>query len=155
MTLLLGGCAMEASKQAAETTAAQMYQARSAKNWEAVLTLYSPEFYRATDREQWKNLLLVAHEKLGEYQSRELRNWQFKSFLGTGGQCITTELVYQVRFSKGEATETLTFQAKGQDTPLKISGHFIRSPLLVLAPATPAAKPAAAGGGTHEPGHLP
>jgi len=130
--LLFAGCGMSANKQAAETTAAKLYQASSQKDWDAILQLYSPEFYQKTNKEQWREMLLGIHEKLGDYKSHQLTNWNYQTYAGVGGTTRTVVLIYQVQYEKGEATETLTFIGHGDDKTLTISGHQIISPALVM-----------------------
>ncbi len=131
-TLLLGGCGAGASKQAAEATATKLYQARSQKDWDAVLQLYSPEFYQKTSKEQWRGMILGLHEKLGDYKDHQLKNWNYQTFSGVGGSTKTIVLIYQVQYANGEATETLTFVGRGDEKTLKITGHQINSPALLM-----------------------
>jgi hypothetical protein len=151
ITLLLGGCGMGANKEAAEATAAKLYQACSQKDWDSVLKLYSPEFYQKTNREQWRGMILGLNEKLGDYKAHQLKNWQFRTFAGVGGSSQTIVLTYQVQYANGEATETLTFVGSGGEKTLKISGHQITSPALLM-PAV-SGKPTDAGGIPREKSH--
>lgn len=135
LSLLLGGCGAGASKQAAEATATELYQASSQKDWDAVLQLYSPEFYQKTSKEQWRSMILGLHEKLGDYKTHQLKNWNYQTFSGVGGSTQTIVLVYQVQYANGEATETLTFIGSGDEKTLKITGHQINSPVLLMSAA--------------------
>ena len=134
--LLLGGCGMGANKQAAEATATKLYQASAQKDWDAVLQLYSPEFYQKTTREEWRSMLLGLHEKLGDYKNHQLTNWNFRTFQGVGGSSQTIVLLYKVQYANGEATESLTFMGNGDEKSLKISGHQINSPVLLVPAAS-------------------
>ena len=150
ITLLLGGCGAGASKQAAEATAAKLYQASSQKDWDAVLELYSPEFYKKTSRQQSRDMILGVHEKLGDYTGHQLTNWNYQTYAGTGGRIQTVVLIYQVSYAKGEATETLTFVGTGDEKTLKITGHQISSPALQMPSAL--ARLTGSGGGAKEKG---
>jgi hypothetical protein len=149
--LLLAGCGMKASKEAAETTATKLYQAWSNKDWDAVLGLYSPQFYQETKKEQWRSIILGLHEKLGDYKSHQLKDWNYKTFYGTGGNTQTTVLIYEVRYTHGQATETLTFMGNGTEKVLKIAGHHITSPALLPTVSDKSSSAGAAQKGKNKP----
>ena len=128
------GCSAGASKQAAEATASKYFQALSQKDWDTAVSLYAPEFFEKTPKKQWREMLANLGEKLGEYQSHQLQNWQYQSHTGTGGSRRVTVLTYRVRYAKGEATEVFTFLGGGDGEQLQIAGHQITSPAL-LAPS--------------------
>jgi hypothetical protein len=123
--LLLFGCSFGESEKAAETAADKLFLEVSKGPSEKYYDLYSDDFYKATSKEEWKKIRESLKQKLGDYVSHQLINWNVKSFnLET-----TTVLTYKVTYSKYEATETLTF--KGGDQP-KLVGHFINSKGLLL-----------------------
>jgi hypothetical protein len=128
--LLMSGCGMSANQQAAETTATQLYKSISEKDWDGAIGLYAPEFFQKMPKEQWRDVLANVSKKLGDYKDRQLQNWNYRSYVGTGGNQQTTTLTFQVQYLNGEATETLTFL--GNEVPLKIAGHQINSPQLLL-----------------------
>ena len=151
LSLLVAGCGMKASKEAAETAATELYQAWSHKDWDAVLGLYSPEFYQQTKKEQWRSSILGLHEKLGDYKSHQLKDWNYKTFYGTGGNTQTTVLIYQVQYAHGEATETLTFVGNVTEKVLKIAGHQITSPALLPTASEKSSSAGAAQKGKNKP----
>ena len=128
--LLISGCGMSANKQAAESTATQLYKSISEKDWDAALGLYAPEFFQKMPKDQWRDILMNVSKKLGDYKNRQLQTWNYRSYVGTDGNRQETTLKFQVQYQNGEATETLTFL--GSEVPLKIAGHQINSPQLLL-----------------------
>jgi hypothetical protein len=130
LPLLMSGCGMSANKQAAEATATQLYKSISEKDWDGALGLYAPEFFQKMTKEQWHDILVNLSKKLGDYKNRQLQNWNYRSYVGTDGNRQVTTLTFQVQYANGESTETLTFLGTGD--PLKISGHQINSPQLLL-----------------------
>lgn len=122
---LLIGCSFGESKKAAEATADQLFLELSKGPSEKYYDLYSDDFYKITPREEWKKLREKLKDKLGDYSSHKLVNWNVINFnLET-----TTTLVYRVTYTKYEATETLTF--KGSEHPILV-GHFFNSKGLLL-----------------------
>jgi len=128
--LVMSGCGMSANKQAAEATATQLYKSISEKDWDAAVGLYAPEFFQKMPKDQWRDILTNVSKKLGDYKDRRLQNWNYRSYVGTDGNRQITTLTFQVQYLNGEATEVLTFL--GSEIPLKIAGHQINSPQLLL-----------------------
>jgi hypothetical protein len=81
-------------------------------------------------KDQWRDILVNVSKKLGDYKKRQVQTWNYRSYVGTDGNQQVTTLTLQVQYLNGEATETLTFL--GSDAPLKIAGHQINSPQLLL-----------------------
>jgi len=130
LSLQTSGCGMTANKQAAEATSTQLYKSISEKDWDGAMALYAPDFFQKITKEQWHEILVNLAKKLGDYKSHQLQNWNYRSYMGTDGNRQVTTLTFQVQYANGESTETLTFLGTGD--PLKISGHKINSPLLLM-----------------------
>jgi len=142
LAALTQGCGLVKTKGVAEKKAGELYDKLAADQIEDVLNMYAPVFYTKITREQWRNALLNLRERLGTYQSRRLINWNVRSNFGTGGARTITTLVYRVKYSKAESTETLVFL--GGEKNIKLVGHYISSPALI--PTGPPPKSLAATG---------
>lgn len=118
----LAACGLLEGTKAAEQSADVLYQTLASGNIEAPLDLYSPRFYQETDREEWLKILTSVHDRLGDYKSRELVNWNLRTNVGTEMSGTVTTLVYKVQYSKHDATEQLVFW--GANPPQLIGHHF-------------------------------
>lgn len=116
-----------ASLADAQATADDYYRAIAKKDWDAAVSLYSPDFFRKTPEDQWRRLMPRLSEKLGAYQSHALVGWRI--FAGTGGS--RTVLNYQVRYANGVASETMTFVGTRAGKHLLIYAHQVNSPALL------------------------
>ena len=135
-TLGLPGCGAGKHKQAAEALANDFYRAFSANDWDSALNLYGPEFFEKTTKDQWQTTLMGIREKVGAHQSHEVKGWQHKSRVGTGGSKQTTVLTLQVSYASAVTTETLTFLSSAEKG-LRIVGHNIQLPSPKSPPAGP------------------
>ena len=96
---------------------------------DAVVDLYSDRFYRETSREEWRRILLGVHDRLGNYQGHQLANWKMWTGVSTEVTGTLTTLVYNVQYSKYDATEQLVFLGTN---PPKLVGHHFNSKGLLL-----------------------
>lgn len=119
------------SKQAAEAIANKLYQALAAGDTDSAIALYGPEFFGKITKEQWKQMLNALQEKLGKYQSHELKTWKYHTRAGTSGSRRVVTLEYRVQYAKHEASETLSFFADSAGD-LRLVGHNIQSAGLLL-----------------------
>ncbi len=113
----------------AKDTVEEYFQTYAQKNWNKAISLYSEEFFTATSKEQWRQVLPALENKLGNYQSSHLSSWKYQA--GPQGGVIV--LAYQVQYAKGQATETFSFRGTTEAGRMLIVGHQINSPAL-LAP---------------------
>jgi hypothetical protein len=132
VAIVLAARGASAGKQAGEATAGKYFQAVSQKDWDTAMSLYAPLFFEKSPKKQWRAVLANLAEKLGDYQSHQLKDWQYRSYTGTNGSQRVMILTYQVRYTKAEATETLTFSGGGNGE-LQIVGHHIDSPALLAS----------------------
>ncbi len=130
MVPFLAACSIQESKAAAEASANMYYETVATGNVDAVLGLYSDRFYEKTSKNKWRQILQYVHAKLGAYESHELLNWNVHHGVNTKYIGTITTLVYEVQYSKYDATERLVFM--GSRSP-KLIGHHINSQGL-LAP---------------------
>jgi hypothetical protein len=128
LALFLAGCGASESKAVAEEKADAVYRERAEGVNEALLDMYSSKFYEHVARDDWARMLRNVSEKLGDYRSHELVNWNVRTGrteLGAGTQ-IT--LIYRVVYSNYQSTERLDFF--GSD--VELVGHQIDSQGLLL-----------------------
>ncbi|MFQ5988865.1 MAG: hypothetical protein ACE5K9_03005 [Candidatus Methylomirabilales bacterium] len=129
MVLFLGACSVAESKKGAEQTADTLYHTLATGDMEAVMDLYSDRFYQETSREEWQTVLRSDHDRLGDYQTDELVNWNVWTGVSTEVTGTATTLVYHVQYSKYDATEQLTFF--GSSRPQLVGHHFNSKGLLL------------------------
>ena len=92
-----------------------------------LVPLYSPDFFQTTPRDKWQKFMDKLDEKLGRLDSYELRQTHKVTFRGTSNSGTTTTLIYEVKYAKFPAIETLVvFQPSSGGPPL-ITGHNVRS----------------------------
>jgi hypothetical protein len=132
VALVMAARGVSAGKQAGEATAGKYFQAVSQKDWDTVMSLYSPLFFEKLSKKQWRDTLATLAKRLGDYQSHQLKEWEYRRTSGPNGSQRVMILTYQVRYTKAEATETLTFSG-GSDGELQIVGHRINSPALLAS----------------------
>jgi len=99
--------------------------------YDTVLALYSPDFFKVTPKEKWRATLSAFPGLLGELQSYQLVNWQSKAKRSVGfgmaqdGTYMT--FVYAVRYSLKSSIETFVlFIPKGASS-MTIIAHNIKS----------------------------
>ena len=120
------GCSPLPDASRAQTLGEEYFRRLQRGNEQAIFALYSEKFYEATPREKWEQTFAKIHETLGEYEAHTLVNLQAKRMVGTNsGDYIV--LLYDVRYSKRQAKETITVYAPltGADPP-SILGHDVR-----------------------------
>lgn len=129
MVLSLAACSFAESMDAAEQSANVLYHTVATGDMDAVMDLYSDRFYQETSREEWHRILRGVHDRLGDYQGHELVNWKIWTGVSTEVTGTPTTLVYNVQYSKYDATEQLVFLATN---PPKLVGHHFNSKGLLL-----------------------
>lgn len=116
------GCGFTEDRQEAEQLAEQYFAKAKAEDLDGMLSLYSPRFFEATSRDQWRQFLEEQRSRCGTPQSHTLINWNvFSSFGSNAG--VRTTLVYDVKYSNCRVAEKLTiFKPSGGE--IQIQGHF-------------------------------
>lgn len=127
--LLVAACSLTESKEAAEQSANTLYHTLATGDIDAAIDLYSDRFYEETTREEWRKILSNVHDRLGDYQTHELVNWKVWTGVSTEVSGTVTTLIYNVQYSKYDATEQLTFMGAN---PPQLVGHHINSRGLLL-----------------------
>jgi hypothetical protein len=118
------GCGFTHEREQAEQLADQYFARARAEDFDGVLSLYSPRFFAATSRQQWRRVLEEQRSRCGVPQSHELINWSVLSSFGSNAGVRTT-LVYDVKYSSCQVAETLTiFEPSGGK--IQIQGHFFK-----------------------------
>lgn len=101
-------------KEIAEPKVAQFHEQLKARDFEGMYASASPEFKAAESKDRIVALFEAIDRKLGALQETRQVNWS----VNTQNLTTTVVLVYQSKFSAGEATETFTFRVKDADAQL-------------------------------------
>ena len=124
--LLLLSCGSLGPSPEAKALAERSFELRKSGQTEHLLTLYSPAFFESTSAEEWKTMLERTVEKLGPLESYVLRNTHTFSYQGTSNSGTTTTMIYDVKYAKHPAIETLVIFQPNGGVPL-IKGHNFQS----------------------------
>lgn len=114
----------EKEKEDAESTAAIMYLNLSRKEYEKVTDLFSDSFFKTDNRDNFIKFLSSNAKKLGDFQDYNLMEWKTSRSKGTNTNAQYL-LVYDVKYSKFKATETLLMVKEGET--IKIIGYHVNS----------------------------
>lgn len=114
----------EKEKEAAESIAAIMYLNLSRKEYEKATDLFSDSFFKTESKESFIKILSNKTEKLGDFQDYNLMEWKTSRSSGTDANTQYL-LVYEVKYSKFKAIESLTMIKEGEI--IKIVGYHISS----------------------------
>jgi hypothetical protein len=126
IALLMAGCGGK-GRADAEQLAAQYFAAIKEHNVDAVMPLYSPEFFQVTPEDKWRQLLIRVGEKLGPLQSYKEDYYNIFNMSGSG---TTVTLQFSVKYEKYDAKEIITVgNAHGK---FLITGHNINSDGLII-----------------------
>ena len=125
--LLLSGCGIAKSVNAASSVTDSYYDAMKQKDYDKLLTMYSDTFFEKKDKDEWKDSLAVINKKLGDLKSYKLTGWNVNIRAGIGGNAEVYVLTYSVEYSKYNSTEVFTIVRHGKDSPLLIEGQNINS----------------------------
>ena len=82
---------------------------------------------RLTPRDKLEKFLDKLDEKLGPPQSYELGSTNKFSYAGTSNSGTTTTMVYQVKYAKYPAVETIVIFQPSSGGPPLITGHNVNS----------------------------
>ncbi len=126
MVAVLGcanGCGFSKDREEAERLAEQYFSEMISGDMDAVLSLYSPQFYEVTSREEWRMFLENQRARCGTPQNYSLLSWNVFSSFGTNPGTRTT-LVYDVQYTRCRVSEKMTL-FKPSDGKMRIQGHFL------------------------------
>lgn len=101
----------------------QFFELLKAKNFDAALDLYAPEFFQSRPREDWKQHLQKMQEQLGDMQSFALKRQQ--ADVRYSGKFFIYE--YSVVYAKEKSWETITFFVPVAGGEVKLFGHQIKA----------------------------
>ena len=124
---LTAGCGMGQDKGDAEYFAGSFYETIKVKDFQTVLTFYSPKFFEQVSREEWLKVLQDVNAKLGDLQEYTLVNWNFRKYYGTTGSGTYFQFLYKVTYTKHPADETLTVFKPLLGGDMVLLGHRINS----------------------------
>lgn len=124
---LLSGCGLSKAKPEAEELWLEYFETVQSGSFEAVLPLYSNEFYQTISKGEWISVLRQIQEKLGKPESYQQVNWNIKAQAHSSRSGTIITLIYDVHYSKHEARETVVVfkPASGEDA--HILAHNINS----------------------------
>ena len=105
-----GPCAVETAvrggiaKRDAQKVADAYFTCARERKYDACMTLYSPEFWKAIPKETWRKILPNVEAELGPLESCKLEHWQAGTFTGTSGSHAYADLTYACKHTNFEAT---------------------------------------------------
>jgi hypothetical protein len=118
----LESCELNESRNEAEALAERYFAASAAGNYDAVLSLYSQEFFAKTPREQFRGILVDVRGRCGAPKAHTLKTWNaFASFTNGSSQ---VNLLYEVTYDRCRVSERMTI-VKPEGGPAKIFGHYL------------------------------
>jgi PBP1b-binding outer membrane lipoprotein LpoB len=124
LALLLPGCTADKTRAAAESAVDDFHQRLDKGDFETLYTAAHPEFKAATTEKDFLAYLAALHGRLGAIQQTAETDWTVDT-LKTDARA---KLVYQTKFSGGDAVETFLYEIDG-DRALLCAYH-IDSPAL-------------------------
>jgi hypothetical protein len=107
-------CSITEDKEDAERTMNTVFECIRYKDYQSTLQYYSDDFFEKTSRDQWVAMLEAVDEKLGDLDSWQLEGWKTTKLTGTNPGTYV-ELTYQTKYSKYDATETVTLKRTGAE----------------------------------------
>ena len=121
----LTGCNPFKAKPAAEKGVQEFHDRLNRGHFSGIYQNAHAEFRKASPEKDFLPFLEAIHRKLGTVQSSKEANW------GINSQNMTTTvtLVYETKFSGGDATETFNFRIEGNEAILL--GYNISSMALI------------------------
>lgn len=130
---LTSACGLPGNPDAAGSFAGEYFEAIRVGDLDKAMTFYSPDFYKYSDQspsqDDWRKLLLKAHDELGELREYRLTEMEVNVYAGTGKPSGTYyTLVYVATYANHSVIEALTLFTPfgGNDQSPKIIGHTIR-----------------------------
>jgi len=114
----------ESKKVEAEKVAEILYTDIAKQDFKKAETLFGDKFFEVTTREDLQKMFIMLNEKLGNYKSRKLANWQTTSTVGTN-PATNYVLVYAVEYDKFSAEEKIILSKVDDD--IKILGYNVNS----------------------------
>jgi len=129
ITLLLlpvmAGCSIySASDQSeADKLVTRYHQAFKAGDWDTLLSLYSPAFFKAQSNDEWRHKLMGLHSQYGALKEVR-RSYAQKDSRYRGDYYIYG---YRLIFAKGAVNETITIFKGIENDKLTIAGHVFKA----------------------------
>lgn len=125
LAALLASCGFSENKVDAERLVDHYFEVVAGPDVAAALSLYSPQFFEVTPRDNWANTLKQIRDRCGTPKSHTLKTWSVNSRFGTNGGSSAT-LVYDVEYTQCHMSETITtFRPDGGER--KIIGHYFKA----------------------------
>jgi len=119
----LTSCGLNESRRHAEALADSYFVAAAAENYDAVLALYSQEFFLVSPRETFRTVLTQVHERCGRPKSHTLTGWNARSNFMDGSARVN--LAYDVNYARCRVAETIGVDIS-DGGKAKISGHHLQ-----------------------------
>ena len=118
---LLLSCGIQQSVDDAAARVDLFHSELNAQRYDAIWAQTSPEFRRATSRDDLDKLLSAVHRKLGLERRSNQTSWNANTM--TNGTFVTLQM--DTTFEKGRAQEIFRFVRKGEN--LEMIGYNINS----------------------------
>lgn len=132
-SLTMAGCTFNATsinqsedKEAAEEIANEFYGYMSENKHEEAYKLFSHRFLAVTPKDSLLMMFKRTKEILGDFKGNELQSWESKEVSGTDSRTEYV-LVYDIKYSKHKAIETISLLKEGDEGDIKILGYNVQS----------------------------
>jgi hypothetical protein len=126
ITCLLG-CSSKQDLEEVKNAGQNYYETMIFKDYNAVVKLFSPEFFTKTPEADALKLFQTIDSKLGDIQSYTLTNWNIRNVVSNKGSYTLYSLNYDTVYSKGTAKEILNFRKDAKSPEIKMLGFNIDS----------------------------
>ncbi len=108
-------------KKDATETADAIYQAIKVKDFKRAASLFPPQFYRITTREDWTAHLKSLHEKYGD-----LKRYKLTKVITTSNyNGVNVTLKYKTFYTKHDAFEEMTFASQPSGGRLQLMNYKV------------------------------
>ncbi len=123
LLIVLYGCGVFAAKPQAEALVERYFRAVKSGDFQEVLPLFSEEFFKKTPKTEVVRELARNRREMGTLG--EYRQVSCKIEVNSGQGWTIVTLLYQVKYSEGEAQETFAVKKPFDQGPAAISAHKI------------------------------
>jgi hypothetical protein len=124
LAVVAASCGLSEDRAEAERLADHYFDVVAGPDTAATLSLYSPQFFEASPRDEWANTLRQLRIRCGPPISHTLKSWAVNNRAGTNAGSNVT-LVYDVAYAQCHMSETIsTFRPDGGER--KIIGHLFK-----------------------------
>jgi hypothetical protein len=116
----------DSEKQKAEKIADKLYAYIAKQDYKNAEELFGKAFFKATTKEGLQEIFQQTHKQLGAYESGKIIEWKTRRVVGTDLSSAEYLLVYEVKYKKFTAKETISL-VKEEDDVIRILSYYVNS----------------------------